>query len=430
MKTKKSFFICIAVVLVAVVNVANADLISHWKFDETGGTIVADSKDGNPGTIYGAASWSAGKLGNALNFNGTNTYVDVGDKDNLDFGATTSFTIAAWIKAIQTPQGGAIVLKRRVGGEGTFYEGYKFVLSNNKLYLGMQDNSGNRKDIFGNTVVADNQWHHIAAVRDVSSDKLYLYLDGEPDATPVTDNTTGTLATSQSFWIGRQPYYNSYFNGGIDDVRIYNQALSAEEVRQLYFWEARNLVGLEITGLNEVPDNNSVCYTTTAIYDNNSTEDVTLKASWSVDANCPATIDANGVLTTGPLETLEEAISISAEYTDNNNVTVAARKEAVVSADCTIAELVSRNIHSAIEIKQRILEDIDRASEKERRAMVLFGTFGTDASFSSLSKQDFATIKKSAALAIRNQTQGKDNIGRSIGTLENILTILGLEPLP
>jgi len=135
-----------------------------------------------------------------------------------------------------------IALKMRVSGDGTFYEGYAIGPSQDKLHFWIEDTSGHNTQMLGNTSVNDNQWHHFAAVRDVSSDKLYLYLDGNLDATPVTDITTGSLANSQSFWIGRCPYYGGYFGGGIDDLRIYNQALSQSEIQNLMVPEPATLL--------------------------------------------------------------------------------------------------------------------------------------------------------------------------------------------
>jgi len=199
-----------------------------WKFDEGSGTIAHDSAGDNDGTIYGA-TWTSGKINSALSFDGVNDYIDVGDEDDLDFGATDSFTIEAWIKS-GTDNQAQIVSKRRFDGGGYGREGYCFKIHQNKLYFAIEDTYGHDPEIYSDTVVTDNEWHRVTAVRDVSSDKLYLYLDGQLDATPVTDTTTSSLATSQSFWIGRLCDYDLYFNGKIDDVRIYNCALHTTDL--------------------------------------------------------------------------------------------------------------------------------------------------------------------------------------------------------
>jgi hypothetical protein len=211
--------------------------ISHWKFDEGSGTTAYDSAGVNDGTIYGAA-WTTGQINGALNFDGVDDYVDVGDPidESLDFGASDSFSISAWIR---TNMDSPIVYKRRCGGiGGVYYEGYSFILLYKKQVFGIEDTSGRNAGIFGNTVVADDRWHHVVVVRDIGEDKLYLYADGSSDAAPVHDATTGTLATSRSFHIGRRDSTVSpgylYCEGKIDDVRIYDRALSAEEIREIF----------------------------------------------------------------------------------------------------------------------------------------------------------------------------------------------------
>jgi subtilisin family serine protease len=211
--------------------------ISHWKFDEGQGDIAYDSAGTNHGTIYGEALWTTGQIDGALEFDGVDDYVDVGDKTSLDFGADDSFSISSWFK---TNKDSPIVDKRRCGGPGgVFYEGYNLWVSQHKLYYGIEDTSSGYAQMFGNTIVTDNQWHHVVAVRDTATDKLYIYLNGSSDATPVTDATTTTLATNKSFHIGYRDSTASpgyvYCEGTIDDVRVYDRALSAEEIWQLYW---------------------------------------------------------------------------------------------------------------------------------------------------------------------------------------------------
>jgi hypothetical protein len=282
--------------------------------------------------------------------------------------------------------------------------------------------------MWGLTDIKDNKWHHVVGVRNTAADKAYLYVDGISDATPVTDPTTSTVSNSVRFGIGRTlDNYQTYFGGSIDDVRVYRGALSAEDVEELYLRGIRELVGLEIVGPNEVPDNNSTQYTAMAIYDDNSTEDVTLEASWSVNVNDIAAIDANGVLTTGQLETPEEPIVISAEYTEED-VNVIARKDVVVYADCTIAELINRNISGAIEVKQRIMRDIDKALEKENRAMLLLGQFSTDPSLSGLSRNDFVHARNNTAYAIKKEVDNKGGIGQSVVLLQEAQRLITGDP--
>jgi hypothetical protein len=217
----------------------NLGLISWWMFDEGAGTTADDSAGDNDGTLVGDPVWTSGQIGGALDFDGDDDYVDVGDPidDSLDFGAGDSFSISAWVKT--TDENGQIVYKRRCTGVGGHYEeGYRLHLTTGKPSFGIEDTSDNGTQISGSTIVTNNEWHHVVAVRDTATDRLYIYLDGSSDATPVTDVTLGTLDTDRSLEIGRadatSPPGLSYHDGKIDDVRIYERALSAEEVLQLY----------------------------------------------------------------------------------------------------------------------------------------------------------------------------------------------------
>ncbi|MCJ7778105.1 MAG: LamG domain-containing protein, partial [Sedimentisphaerales bacterium] len=332
--------------LLALCSVASAievnDPIAHWKFDEGAGTIAYDSAGDNDGNLVNGPIWTTGQINGALSFDGVNDYVDVGDKDNLDFGAAASFSIAAWVNSnTDTYIDTAIVSKRPVDAGGTFREGYVFKIYADTLDFSIEDTSRNRSRAVGVTPIRDNQWHHVAAVRDTAQDKLYLYLEGVLDATPVIDTTTGTLATSRTFEIGRLPYYPDYFDGMIDDVRVYDRGLSAEEIWQLYQQGTGGpeLVALEIIGPEKVAENSVTQYKAIAHYDNNSTRDVTDSAQWFVEPNTVATIDANGLLTTETIFKPRD-ITIYAEYTEGEN-TVQAENVVAVFAICPTGSALS-----------------------------------------------------------------------------------------
>jgi len=209
--------------------------IAYWKFDEGEGTVAYDSVGDNDGNLINGPTWTTGQIDGALSFDGINDYVDVGDPadGSLDFGANDSFTLSLWFKRVSTGVDHTLIFKKEVVG-GTHYEGYAWRIYNDKLYFGIEDTGNRDASITGSTAITDGRWHYAVAVRDVSTDKLYLYLDGVSDAAPVTDTTTTTLETTFSFWIGRWHTYDLYFGGSIDDVRVYKQALSAEEIERLY----------------------------------------------------------------------------------------------------------------------------------------------------------------------------------------------------
>jgi hypothetical protein len=89
----------------------------------------------------------------------------------------------------------------------------------------------------GSTSVNDGAWHHVVGIRDWSASLIYVYIDGASNASPVS--FSGTLKTStKNLYIGCNivddtAFYTDTFNGLIDDVRIYNRALTAADVREL-----------------------------------------------------------------------------------------------------------------------------------------------------------------------------------------------------
>ncbi|UCC22461.1 MAG: LamG domain-containing protein [Planctomycetota bacterium] len=338
----------IAAILVLLIGAGSAwadltdGLVAHWKLDEETGLTAYDSAGSSHGTLVNGPIWASGLIDGALEFDNIDDYVNVGDPadESLDFGADESFSITAWIKCDDVGGYSAIVGKRRSTGlYGYFYEGYRFRVHYDTLVFEIEDTGNNGVGMFGTTPVTDNVWHHVAAVRDATANKLYLYVDGNTDGEPVTDTTSGSLSTSQNFWIGlmtttvsNDPLENPhYFSGLIDDVRIYDRALSAAEIEELYLGEEPELVGLEIAGPDEVAENHQTQYSAIAIYDNNTTADVTHLAKWSVEPNLIASIEA-GLLTTE--EIFEpHAVTITAEYTEAD-ITEEDAKEVSIFAIC------------------------------------------------------------------------------------------------
>jgi hypothetical protein len=203
----------------------NLDLVGLWCLDEGTGDPKDTSGNGNDGTISGASWTSSGYLGSGLDFDGVNDYVDLGDIDDVD--GLTSITVSAWIKADATmgdTATGKIVSKDNVfvlgmwsgsGGMARFY---------------IRDGSGWQQSGDSTTAINDGQWHHIIGMYDGVT--IQIWVDG------VLENSAGhAAATMQSnsnvVAIGAEPS-GSPFKGGIDEVSIFDTALSAAEVLELY----------------------------------------------------------------------------------------------------------------------------------------------------------------------------------------------------
>jgi concanavalin A-like lectin/glucanase superfamily protein/putative pyrroloquinoline-quinone binding quinoprotein len=232
--------------------------LAYWRLDEGTGTVAADaSGNGNTGTLINAPVWTAGVRGNALSFNGTNQYVSVPHTATLN---NWPITVTAWFKTASTTGSPGIVNKyvsASLNGWQLFmYNGglCAWYLINSSVYI--------NNDAFGNCNpgpngipgLNNNTWHHAAIVVDASGGTLYV--DGALQGTVAwTGNPTGLQpSTTQPINIGR--YGTGYFPGLIDDVRIYNRALSAAEVLGVY----RGLNIAYVPSQDVVPPNDAVVY--------------------------------------------------------------------------------------------------------------------------------------------------------------------------
>jgi hypothetical protein len=196
-------------------------LTTWWKFDEGTETTAYDSAGSNNGTIYGGATWTTGKIAGALSFNGSSNYIDCGSgPSNYD-----NITVMAWMK---TSTNGVLVSNRYNNGSyGTWY-----TLSSTCIELGGNNNGVGYAYFTFNTSTLDGLWHHVVYTKDGTNNAIYV--DGSPDQ-QFTSNAD--ISWSVPLYIGKKwnkIYDISWFNGVIDDVRIYNRALSAAEVALLY----------------------------------------------------------------------------------------------------------------------------------------------------------------------------------------------------
>jgi len=201
----------------------------YWKFDEGSGTTAYDSTIyKNNGTLTNGPTWQSASncvSGSCLSFDGSSNYVDCGNATSLN--VTTVFTYEAWVKRL----GGFgsiqnIIAKNSLGSNINSAPTWYFD-ANNKVSFVVQ---GVALIGGGNTAITDTAWHHLVITRD-SANNWKWYLDGNSDGlvvssyTPTSNNGNLYIATG---------FGGYYFNGLIDEVRIYNRALSPAEILQHY----------------------------------------------------------------------------------------------------------------------------------------------------------------------------------------------------
>jgi hypothetical protein len=202
-------------------------LVGWWNFDEGSGTAAADSSgNGNTGTLTNGPVWTtSGKIHGALTFTAASSqYVSVPYAAPLE--PTTAFTVAAWVNPTSSTAMGIISSPDNDG----FTAGYRIDTdASPEIVVNVVTGSG-RKSAFNAYHPPAGQWTHVALVYDGSF--LTAYANGIA-GTPVSAPGPVVYGPNHFLPIGHCSGC-IYFNGTIDDVRIYNRALSASELWRLY----------------------------------------------------------------------------------------------------------------------------------------------------------------------------------------------------
>ena len=206
-------------------------LVGYWLMNEGGGNKIFDlSGNGNTGTFAGDTSWVPGKYGSCLSFDGTGDYVDVGNKDSLRI--TGDITLAAWVKWSVGATAGII----SKGGNG---ETASYSLSRTgtpTIYFLQSENGAAWNTLIQSAALSTGVWYFVVGTNDLNIARLYIDgvqvgTDSSPASSP-WDNTVnvtiGAEIKPSDSSIGR------YWSGQIDNVMIYNRALSADEIQHLY----------------------------------------------------------------------------------------------------------------------------------------------------------------------------------------------------
>lgn len=162
----------------------------------------------------------------ALSFDGSNDYVEVPDQTALN---PSTFTLEAWIKTSQTTIGRILAKESTTNGDQRYSLNINITDNKSEIRFDASDDSG-PVTATSTTSVNDNAWHHIAGVFDDSNDKLMIYVDGILEATTNTAKTP--KLSSNPLYIGRfDEQYGNYFDGIIDEVRIWNTARTQAQIR-------------------------------------------------------------------------------------------------------------------------------------------------------------------------------------------------------
>jgi concanavalin A-like lectin/glucanase superfamily protein len=210
------------------------DLVSWWP----GNGNANDIKDGNPGTLTNGATFAAGRVSQAFSLDGVDDYVDVGNQANLNFG-TGDFTLELWISTLQSPTSDVPMILNKQTTTGAFRVGYEVFLqsaafgTSGAVAFVIRDGSGSGAGLESTTVVNDGTFHHVAAKK--TSSALELFVDGVSQGT--VSHSLGSTSNSESFRLGDlsdRTTGNNKFAGLLDEVSVYNRALTASEIQAVY----------------------------------------------------------------------------------------------------------------------------------------------------------------------------------------------------
>lgn len=214
-------------------SIDSSNLVAYWSFNKGAGDSVTDeSGNGFDGKVIGAEWSKEGKMGNAMDFNGTTAYIEVASDPGLD-PDKDSWTVELWMKRFDNASDWHKILTKYPCCN---YQGYRLGLYNGNIHvifgIGAPPNCA---EVTSLAKIEDQEWHHIAFTADRSGDVI-IYVDGVPDEkTGAIGQIKGeSIITEQNLEIGRCHWCGGAmgFNGSIDEVKIWRTALAEAEIKQ------------------------------------------------------------------------------------------------------------------------------------------------------------------------------------------------------
>jgi hypothetical protein len=212
-----------ALISVTVNNTLPSGLVLALGFNEGTGTTASDASGlGHTGTLSNATWTASGRYGSALSFNGTSSWVTVADAAPLDL--TTAMTLSAWVRPTSvTGDYRTVILKERTPSLAYSLYANDGPSRPPAAYV----NTGSDRSVIGTSNLPLNTWSHLAVT--FGSGVLRLYVNG---SLATTTTVSGSIATSTGpFRIGGNAVWGEYFAGLVDEVRVYNRALTQAEIQ-------------------------------------------------------------------------------------------------------------------------------------------------------------------------------------------------------
>ncbi len=273
-------------------------LAGYWAFNEGSGTTAADSSgSGNTATLVNGVSWVSGKIGTAVSASGTNQYVSI---PAVNLSGTNGVTLTAWVNRTYSTSGGHTLFEDTTNYNGST-TGFAVFPDDNScggLQAALHGNVGYVANCYNQP--SSGAWHHLAFVFDKSkagAAEVSFYLDG------VLQTATRSLLTSTNTNnFGSNPIYvysrggtTEYASGIVDELRVYNSALTGTQIQQVY---SATLASLAVAPANpSIATGNQQQFTATGTYSDGSLQNLTNFVTWTSTTPGVATINSTGLAT-------------------------------------------------------------------------------------------------------------------------------------
>lgn len=248
-------------------------LIAYYPFN---GNANDATGNGSNGTVIGATATSDrfGNLNSAYNFNGTSNYINLGKPTILNFLQSQNYSFILWFKTSN-------ISEQRLLSKRSNYSGLEIVSSNDTILPFIGDKSNNFIWKYGSSDdITNDKWHFLCETINQQTKQITVYLDGKIQKTVDFSNVTGDITNTSNVIIGASSGLNSFFNGRIDDIRIYNREITSLEIAELYNENIcfktitvtdTLVINVNLTGFNPVEYQNNI-----KIYPNPTNNNITI----------------------------------------------------------------------------------------------------------------------------------------------------------
>jgi hypothetical protein len=274
-------------------------LVGWWPFN---GNSNDESGNGNNGTVNGAtlASDRFGNSGKAYGFDGINDWININNSNSLN--PPSQITISAWVKTMEYNSSNASMILNKGWDQGPGHYDLLLFSSNKKSRFVI----GSNLFVESNTNINLNQWVFITATIDDFTMKIYV--NGLLENTILQTNNNSFGTNSDPLYIGKHDYNNApyFFNGSIDDIAIYNRALTPQEIAAMYSG---------CTSTDSTSFSTSACNQYTLPWGETATQSGTYVHTYTNNGGCDSIVTAQIIINTASDSTQGTPVTATGAYT-------------------------------------------------------------------------------------------------------------------